>query len=123
MILHTIHTTAPVLVVLVDPDKDYYRALSPYLPLVDMVFVGGSTGGNVDVCVAHLRQYTTAPIVLFPGNIQQFTASVDAVLFLTPIWNRQWLFISQVWRLFQWGMSLWMVSIAVPLKSCQIAPH
>ena len=80
MILHTIHTTAPVLVVLVDPDKDYYRALSPYLPLVDMVFVGGSTGGNVDVCVAHLRQYTTAPIVLFPGNIQQFTASVHKFL-------------------------------------------
>lgn len=89
MILHTIYTTAPVLVVLVDPDKDYYRALSPYLPLVDMVFVGGSTGGNVDVCVAHLRQYTTAPIVLFPGNIQQFTASVDAVLFLTLLNSRR----------------------------------
>lgn len=88
-ILHTIQANAPMLVVLVDPDKEYYHALCPYLQGVDMVFVGGSTGGNVDACVAHLRQSTTAPIVLFPGNAQQFTPSVDAVLFLTLLNSRR----------------------------------
>jgi putative glycerol-1-phosphate prenyltransferase len=88
-ILHSIQAHAPLLVVLVDPDKECYHKLCPYLQDVDMVFVGGSTGGNVDACVAHLRKSTSAPIVLFPGNAQQFTSSVDAVLFLTLLNSRR----------------------------------
>jgi putative glycerol-1-phosphate prenyltransferase len=88
-ILQAQSSRTPLLAVLVDPDKDYYYALCPYLHDVDMLFVGGSTGGCVDACVAYLRQHTLAPIVLFPGNVQQFTSSVDAVLFLTLLNSRR----------------------------------
>lgn len=73
-----------LLVVLIDPDKPTtIEALSPYLSLPDLIFVGGSTGAQTETCVAQLRQYTSRPILLFPGNIAQFTPSADALLFLT----------------------------------------
>lgn len=73
-----------LLVVLIDPDKpSTIEALSPYLSLPDLIFVGGSTGAQTETCVAQLRQYTSRPILLFPGNIAQFTPSADALLFLT----------------------------------------
>lgn len=74
----------PLLAVLIDPDKtDIYPSLFPYLQNADMVFVGGSTGSNTETCIDLLRQHTSSPIVLFPGNIQQFTPKADALLFLT----------------------------------------
>lgn len=73
-----------LLVVLIDPDKPTtIEALSPYLSLPDLIFVGGSTGTQTETCVAQLRQHTSRPILLFPGNIAQFTPSADALLFLT----------------------------------------
>jgi putative glycerol-1-phosphate prenyltransferase len=73
-----------LLVVLIDPDKPVaIEALSPHLCLPDLIFVGGSTGSQTDICVAQLRQYTNRPILLFPGNIAQFTPTADALLFLT----------------------------------------
>ena len=73
-----------LLVVLIDPDKPTtIEALSPYLSLPDLIFVGGSTGAQTETCVAQLRLYTSRPILLFPGNIAQFTPSADALLFLT----------------------------------------
>lgn len=73
-----------LLVVLIDPDKPVaIEALFPYLCLPDLIFVGGSTGEQTDTCVTQLRQYTTRPILLFPGNIAQFTPTADALLFLT----------------------------------------
>ena len=73
-----------LLVVLVDPDKpSTIEALYPYLSLPDLIFVGGSTGAQTETCVAQLRQHTSRPILLFPGNIAQFTPSANALLFLT----------------------------------------
>ena len=73
-----------LLVVLVDPDKPAaVEKLYPYLSLPDLIFVGGSTGGQTETCIAQLRQHTNRPILLFPGNIAQFTPTADALLFLT----------------------------------------
>ena len=73
-----------LLVVLIDPDKPAaVDALCPHLSLPDLIFVGGSTGENTQACIAQLRQFTDRPIVLFPGNIAQFTPAADALLFLT----------------------------------------
>ena len=73
-----------LLVWLIDPEKqpslDYLRTS---LSLPDMIFVGGSTGGHTDDCIALMRQFTNRPILLFPGNITQFTPQADALLFLT----------------------------------------
>ena len=71
-------------VLLIDPEKQAsVEALRPYLSLPDMIFVGGSTGAHTNSCVMQLRQHTNRPILLFPGNIAQFTAEADALLFLT----------------------------------------
>jgi putative glycerol-1-phosphate prenyltransferase len=73
-----------LLVVLVDPDKPAaVDAVCPYLSLSDMIFVGGSTGQQCEECIAQLRMVTERPVVLFPGNIAQFTPNADALLFLT----------------------------------------
>lgn len=89
-ILHHQSAGTPILAVLVDPDKrDAYMALLPYIKEVDMIFVGGSTGAHAEECVELLRQYTAAPIILFPGNTEQFTPSADALLFLTLLNSRR----------------------------------
>ena len=73
-----------LLVVLIDPDKPAaVEAVCPYLSLPDMIFIGGSTGDQCETCIARLRQTTERPILLFPGNIAQFTPTADALLFLS----------------------------------------
>ena len=73
-----------LLVVLIDPEKPAaVEAVCPYLLLPDMIFIGGSTGDQCDTCIAQLRQTTERPILLFPGNIAQFTPTADALLFLS----------------------------------------
>ena len=73
-----------LLALLIDPDKQYLvQSVLPYLALPDLIFVGGSTGAQTDDCIALLRQFTEKPILLFPGNIEQFSPQADALLFLT----------------------------------------
>ena len=73
-----------LLVLLIDPEKQSsVSALRPYFSLPDMIFVGGSTGNQTESCVSNLRQFTNRPILLFPGNIAQFSPNADALLFLT----------------------------------------
>lgn len=79
-----------MLALLIDPEKQSsVQTLYPSLSLPDLILVGGSTGEQCEACVAELRQYTTSPIVLFPGNIAQFTAKADALLFLSVLTSRQ----------------------------------
>ena len=74
----------PLLAILLDPDKNIDSpSILPYLNEADLIFVGGSTGANTETYITFIRPYTTKPIVLFPGNIAQFTPLADALLFLT----------------------------------------
>ena len=78
-----------LLVWLIDPEnQSSVHALYPYLSLPDLIFVGGSTGNPCEAIVAELKQHTSLPIVLFPGNIAQFTAKADALLFLSVLTSR-----------------------------------
>lgn len=78
------HLSHKLLALLIDPEKqESLHQLLPHLSLPDMIFVGGSTAQQCDACVTLLRKHTTRPIVLFPGNIAQFTPKADALLFLT----------------------------------------
>ena len=73
-----------LLVVLIDPEKPAaVEAVCPYLSLPDMIFIGGSTGDQCETCITQLRQTTERPIMLFPGNIAQFTPTADALLYLS----------------------------------------
>ena len=83
-ILSAKNKSRKLLVLLLDPEKQTaVEALRPYLTLPDMIFVGGSTGVYVEDCIASLRPLTDCPIVLFPGNIAQFSPKADAILFLS----------------------------------------
>lgn len=76
--------SAKLLAILIDPDKEkVYLPLLPKLKQADLVFVGGSTGENVEPCIAMLREHTNAPLIIFPGNASQFSPQADALLFLT----------------------------------------
>lgn len=78
-----------LLALLIDPEKQSsLEVLRHSLMLPDLIFVGGSTGNQCDTCVAELKQYTTRPILLFPGNITQFTPKADALLFLSVLTSR-----------------------------------
>ncbi len=78
-----------LLVLLLDPEKadlDKLPLADGCLP--DLVFVGGSTGGNCDALVAALRRRTGVPVVLFPGSALQFSPDADALLFLSLLSGR-----------------------------------
>lgn len=76
-----------MLALLLDPEKTKIDSLAfTQQTKPDMIFVGGSTGGDTTDFVRSLRtkmqhKALAIPIVLFPGNKAQFTAEADALLF------------------------------------------
>lgn len=82
----------PLLAVLLDPEKPTScEVLFPHLNSVDLVLVGGSTGAEcADFAgfIGLIRSHTKRPVVLFPGNVAQFTPAADALLFLSLLTAR-----------------------------------
>ena len=87
-----------MLIVLLDPEKTSHPETAARQIVeggVDLVFVGGS-GYNQPLgeYLKHLRMLLTkdgkqtCPIVLFPGDISQFSAEADALLFLSLLSGR-----------------------------------
>lgn len=81
--------------VLLDPDKLDDRSLKSIVMLamecrVDYFFVGGSllSKYNISEIVQTIKQYTSIPVVLFPGSHLQVEPSADAILFLSLISGR-----------------------------------
>ena len=82
------------LALLLDPEKANLDAL----PITeschpDYIFVGGSTGGDTTDFILNLKskiihQKSQIPIVLFPGNAEQFSKEADAILFLSLLSGR-----------------------------------
>lgn len=55
---------------------------------IDLIFVGGSGYyAHIDNFVKELKKYSI-PVVLFPGNREQFTPAADAILFLSLVSGR-----------------------------------
>ena len=78
-----------LLAVLLDPEKPFHPELFAQAQ-PDLIFVGGSTGTNAEKLVLNLKPSTfnlqsSIPIILFPGNISQFTPEADALLFLSVL--------------------------------------
>ena len=103
------------LAILLDPEKADLSAL-PITPDChpDYIFVGGSTGGDTTAFVKVLKEKLSLsakrsvskavctlsgeagqdgrmPIVLFPGNAEQFTPEADAILYLSLLSGHTWL--------------------------------
>lgn len=79
---------------LVDPDKYSFLELKglsqrAQKASVDIILLGGSlTSASVEQTLMTIRQHSSIPIVLFPGNALQFTPSADAILLLSLISGR-----------------------------------
>ena len=82
------------LALLLDPEKaDLSRLSFTEEVHPDYVFVGGSTGGDTTDFVRNLKSKVSnlqspIPIILFPGNAEQFTPEADAILFLSLLSGR-----------------------------------
>ncbi|MDX5584517.1 MAG: geranylgeranylglyceryl/heptaprenylglyceryl phosphate synthase [Aureibaculum sp.] len=78
-----------LLAILLDPDKVNLENL-PTLAnninnKIDFIFVGGSnvSEGVTENLVRSLKQHSSLPIVIFPGDHTQITDDADAILFLS----------------------------------------
>ncbi len=84
-----------LLAILLDPDKTEIINL-PFVVKdidknkVDFIFVGGSIikNGVTEIFVKKLKEHTTIPVVLFPGDYSQITKYADALLFLSLLSGR-----------------------------------
>lgn len=82
------------LAILLDPEKaDLSRLTFTEQCHPDYLFVGGSTGGDTTEFVRELKLKIKncglqIPIVLFPGNAEQFTPEADEVLYLSLLSGR-----------------------------------
>ncbi|MBL4669459.1 MAG: geranylgeranylglyceryl/heptaprenylglyceryl phosphate synthase [Flavobacteriales bacterium] len=81
--------------VLIDPDKQNVKELLDTVKLcnnsaVDFFFVGGSiiTQGDMQKTTRLIKENTTKPIIIFPGNPDQISKYADAILFLSLISGR-----------------------------------
>jgi len=84
-----------LLAVLLDPDKLDGVSIVETIDHInhsgaDFIFVGGSIVEEsvTDELVSKIKELTSLPIVLFPGNYIQITSNADAILFLSLISGR-----------------------------------
>lgn len=83
-----------MLAVLIDPDHSMGRELVALISLLkthtpDFIFVGGSHIANSSESIIELlKEEVDTDIVLFPGNANQFSAKVDAMLYLSLLSGR-----------------------------------
>ena len=80
---------------LIDPDKQNENQLLSIIEKAkkantDYFFVGGSllTNDSLDACLATLKENSTIPVILFPGNAMQVNNQADGILFLSSISGR-----------------------------------
>lgn len=81
--------------VLIDPDKQNVRELIKLIKVcneadVDYFFVGGSiiTDGDMNKTTRLIKENSSKPIIIFPGNPDQVSDYADAILFLSLISGR-----------------------------------
>ncbi|SDR94847.1 putative glycerol-1-phosphate prenyltransferase [Gillisia sp. Hel1_33_143] len=93
-ILQNKNSGRPHLAVLIDPDKFeaatasiFFQSLPSY---VNSIFVGGSIveRSKTEEVVICIKQFTSLPIILFPGDHSQISDKADALLFLSLISGR-----------------------------------
>ncbi len=80
--------------ILIDPDKNSQARLEKILSNcneanIDFIFVGGSlVVSNIAETIQNIKQKTSIPVLLFPGNVIQISDNADGILFLSLISGR-----------------------------------
>lgn len=84
-----------LLAILLDPDKQDLARLEECIENihnqpVDLLLVGGSEvpNGHTEALVRKIRELSSLPVVLFPGDHSQITREADALLFLNLLSGR-----------------------------------
>ncbi|MDG1731161.1 MAG: geranylgeranylglyceryl/heptaprenylglyceryl phosphate synthase [Algibacter sp.] len=84
-----------LLAVLIDPDKFSIKNTTCFIEKVNAsiathIFIGGSIVDEdaTDRLVSEIKEHTTLPIVLFPGDISQITDKANGLLFLSLLSGR-----------------------------------
>lgn len=81
--------------VLIDPDKmkinhipDFFKKV--HESIITHVFVGGSTDEDrkMEAVTKTIKQHTSLPVLIFPGNHEQITEEADGILFLSLLSGR-----------------------------------
>jgi len=94
-ILETIEKKGGVYFILLDPDKIEPSTISEFLKVcedagVDGFLVGGSliVDGNLESSIEIIKKYTSLPLIIFPGSVDQLSPKADALLYLSLISGR-----------------------------------
>ncbi|HSQ43855.1 MAG TPA: geranylgeranylglyceryl/heptaprenylglyceryl phosphate synthase [Ginsengibacter sp.] len=81
--------------VLIDPDKVNNEKMHQLIGLgidagIDYFLVGGSlvVSNYIDECIGLIKQYSSIPVILFPGSPNQVSKKADALLYLSLISGR-----------------------------------
>lgn len=84
-----------LLAILLDPDKINLEHLAGLIDKINEspathIFIGGSIveADTIDELIIRLKEKTTLPVILFPGNPSQISKEADAILFLTLLSGR-----------------------------------
>lgn len=84
-----------LLAILLDPDKIVWETLDGLISKINQspathIFVGGSLvfTTQIDELIIQLKESTTLPVILFPGNPSQISDKADGILFLSLISGR-----------------------------------
>ncbi|WP_115460995.1 geranylgeranylglyceryl/heptaprenylglyceryl phosphate synthase [Winogradskyella aurantiaca] len=84
-----------LLAVLIDPENEHLWQIAPKIKKINSsaathIFVGGSTDpdSRTDAVIKEIKKHTALPVVIFPGDTNQISASADALLFLSLISGR-----------------------------------
>lgn len=83
-----------MLAILIDPEKCYGRQFASLVATLktsspDFIFIGGSHAvKSVDNMIELLKDELESTIVLFPGDISQFSSKADVILYLSLISGR-----------------------------------
>ncbi|MCB9032532.1 MAG: geranylgeranylglyceryl/heptaprenylglyceryl phosphate synthase [Chitinophagales bacterium] len=94
LLYNTLQQKSKQIAVLIDPDKMNEEKLLQLITIaqnkIDYFFIGGSLllHNNLEQIIQIIKQNTTIPVVLFPGNYNQISSSADAILLLSLISGR-----------------------------------
>ncbi|MBU7571611.1 MAG: geranylgeranylglyceryl/heptaprenylglyceryl phosphate synthase [Flavobacterium sp.] len=84
-----------LLAILLDPDKISKDSLQNIIPKINQspathIFIGGSLvlTNTIDGIIRELKQKTTLPVLLFPGNPSQISIEAHGILFLSLLSGR-----------------------------------
>ena len=90
-IQNAVFSEEKLLSILIDPEKfdlnNTWLFLKKIPQKTDFIFIGGSTGNQrkTESLVQAVKQYSSLPVILFPGDFSQLTPMAEALLFLTLI--------------------------------------